>query len=65
MSFDTAYYSAFIVLFYNFLAGLGNCVWNKEIDFLIRLYEICIIVLEKSGDAISLIIIIWYYLKLD
>ena len=63
MSFDTAYYSAFIVLFNNFLAGLRKCVWNKEIDFLIRLYET--VVLEKSGDAISLIIVVWYYLKLD
>ena len=59
MSFDTAYYSAFIVLFYNFLAGLRRCVWNKETDFLIRLYEIIIaVVLEKSSDAISLIIVI-------
>ena len=63
MSFDTAYYSAFIVLFYNFLAGLRKCVLNKETDFLIRLYET--VVLEKSSDAISLIIVIWYYLKLD
>ena len=59
MSFDTAYYSAFIVLFYNFLAGLRKCVLNKETDFLIRLYEIIIaVVLEKSSDAISLIIVI-------